>query len=69
MEQPGVNAPGTAKRITVFPLHNSDILILLAGVFSNKSTLGTASPICKNKKWIMNVKLIKKKKKYYKLLL
>lgn len=46
MEQPGVNAPGTAKRTTVFPLHSSDILILLAGVFSNKSTLGTASPIC-----------------------
>lgn len=44
LEQPGVNAPGTANSITVFPLHNSDRLTLLAGVFSNKSTLGTLSP-------------------------
>lgn len=48
-EQPGVNAPGTAKSITVFPLHSSEMLTLLAGVFSNKSTLGTVSPTCQNR--------------------
>lgn len=49
LEQPGVNAPGTAKSITVFPEQSSDMLTLVAGVFSNKSTLGTVSPTCQNK--------------------
>jgi len=49
-EQPGVNAPGTAKRMTVFPLHNSDKFTLLAGVFSNRSMLGTESPTCQHSK-------------------
>lgn len=56
LEQPGVNAPGTAKSMTVLPLHNSDKLTLLAGVFSYKSTLGTESPTCRNRiQWLQTV--------------
>jgi len=47
-EQPGVNAPGTAKSMTVFPLHSSERLTFVAGVFSYKSMLGTVSPTCQN---------------------
>lgn len=44
LEQPGVKAPGTAKRITFLPAHKSATLTLLAGESSNKSIFGTLSP-------------------------
>lgn len=50
LEQPGVNAPGTAKMITFLPLVNSFKLTLFAGVSSKRSALGMASPSCKNTK-------------------
>lgn len=45
-EQPGVNAPGTANKITFLPAHSSAMFTLFAGESSNKSTLGTLSPSC-----------------------
>lgn len=45
-EQPGVNAPGTAKRITFLPAHKSAIFTLFAGESSNRSADGILSPSC-----------------------
>lgn len=44
LEQPGVNAPGTAKMTPFLPLNRSAMLTLLFGVFSASSTLGSLSP-------------------------
>ena len=42
--QPGVNAPGTPKMTTFLPAQSSAMLTLVPGLFSNRSTEGTASP-------------------------
>lgn len=48
LEQPGVKAPGTPNMITFLLDVNSQVLILLAGESSNKSTDGILSPTLNN---------------------
>jgi hypothetical protein len=43
-EHPGVKAPGTAKMMTFLLAQRSEMLTLLAGEASKRSTLGTLSP-------------------------
>lgn len=55
LEHPGVKAPGTANNTTFFPSQSSLMFILLAGVFSYKSTFGMRSPIYRKQRKV-NVK-------------
>ena len=47
LEQPGVNAPGTANMTAFLLASNSDRFTLFPGVFSKSSTEGIESPIWK----------------------
>ena len=44
MEQPGVNAPGTAKMSTLPEPQSDSVETSLAGVSSKRSAFGIASP-------------------------